>query len=256
MHRPLDYDRVAGAYDRRYVENEYPGIERAVLDFAGELLHGCLLEVGCGTGHWLALLTDRGVRTAGVDRSAAMLGRARHRNAALVRARAEQLPWSSGSFDRVICVNALHHFTDKPAFLAEASRVLRPGGSLMTIGLDPHTGSDRWCVYDYFETTLELDRRRFPASAQLRAWMSEAGFSACSTQETEHLVARHPARAALEQGRLDKTSTSQLAVLSDEQYTQGLNRIRHALQTAEAQGEPFDLVSDLRLYATYGQVEG
>jgi hypothetical protein len=83
--------------------------------------------------------------------------------------------------------------------------------------------------------------------------MSEAGFSASSTREAEHMVTRHPARAGLEQGRLEKTSTSQLGLLSDAQHARGLNRIWHALETAES--EPFGLVSDLRLYATYGYVE-
>jgi hypothetical protein len=36
------------------------------------------------------------------------------------------------------------------SFLDEARRVLRSGGRLMTIGLDPHLGIDRWYIYDYF----------------------------------------------------------------------------------------------------------
>jgi ubiquinone/menaquinone biosynthesis C-methylase UbiE len=41
---------------------------------------------------------------------------------------------ADASFDRLFCVNALHHFRDKRAFVVEARRVLRRGGRMMTIG--------------------------------------------------------------------------------------------------------------------------
>ena len=46
----------------------------------------------------------------------------------------------------------------------------------MTVALDPHTGTDQWWVYDYFEGTLEIDRQRYPSCDQIREWMSDAGF--------------------------------------------------------------------------------
>jgi ubiquinone/menaquinone biosynthesis C-methylase UbiE len=51
----------------------------------------------------------------------------------------------------------------------EVRRVLRPGGRLMSIGLDPHEKRDRWFVYDFFPETLELDLNRFPAIARRSA---------------------------------------------------------------------------------------
>ncbi len=80
-------------------------------------------------------------------------------DAALAHGRAEHLPWRDAAFHRVVCINALHHFGDPLAFLQEARRVLHPGGAVMTIGLDPHTGLDQWCIYDYFEGTLAIDKR-------------------------------------------------------------------------------------------------
>jgi ubiquinone/menaquinone biosynthesis C-methylase UbiE len=76
-----------------------------------------------------------------------------------VRARAEALPWRDATFDRVFCVNALHHFADRVRFFAEARRILKPGGALMSIGKDPHADRDSWWVYDYFPETL-ADRSR------------------------------------------------------------------------------------------------
>ena len=173
---------------------------------------------------------------------------------ALVQGRAEHLPWADAAFHRVVCINAFHHFTDKPGFLAEARRVLHPGGRVMIVGLDPHTGLDQWCIYEYFEGTLAIDQRRYPAASQIRAWMSDAGFADCTTVEVDRLPIRLDGRQALAQGRLDKAVTSQLSVLTDEEYQRGIDRIRKAIESAEARGESLSLTADLRLYATCGTV--
>ena len=98
----------------------------------------------------------------------------------LVRGTAERLPWADASFDRVFCVNALHHFFDARAFVTECRRVLRAGGGLLTIGLDPHTGLDRWWVYDFFPAALEADRQRYASTASIRANSSHRASMTCS----------------------------------------------------------------------------
>jgi len=255
--RRVDYDQIATTYDRRYQQNDYSGVEAALIAFVGERFDQRVLEVGCGTGHWLRLFGDRGSRVTGLDASAQMLAHAKTqapRRAALVQGLAERLPWTRESFDRVFCINAFHHFQDKVAFLTEAMRVLRPGGLVMTVGLDPHAGVDRWYIYEYFENALEIDRRRYPASSQIREWMQAAGFDDCVTREIQHMSVRLTAREALEQGRLEKSATSQLSVLPDGEYDRGIDRVRAAIESAEVRGESLSLGADLRLYATFGAV--
>jgi ubiquinone/menaquinone biosynthesis C-methylase UbiE len=252
----LNYDSVAKDYDRRYLINDYSGVEEALVAFIGRDLTGRVLEVGCGTGHWLRLLTERRSRVAGVDASYNMLEFAHDQapGAWLAQGRAEHLPWANEAFERLFCINAFHHFEDKVRFLAEARRVLEPGGQMMTIGLDPHTGIDRWYIYEYFEPVLEIDKRRYPASSQIREWMQALRFSDVRTCDVQHLPAWLSARTAIEEGRLDRDATSQLAVLTDEQYQRGIDRIHRALESAEPRGETLHLTADLRLYATYGSV--
>jgi hypothetical protein len=84
--------------------------------------------------------------------------------------------------------------------------------------------------------------------------MRTSGFAACVTREVQHLPVRLGARAALEQGRLDKGVTSQLTLLTDAEYCQGLDRVREAAASAEDRGESLFLHADLRLYATFGTV--
>ena len=256
MSASIDYDRIADTYDRRYLNNDYSGVEGAVADFAGQHPNDRVLEVGCGTGHWLRLISRRGIRAAGLDASAGMLARAQahDRRSALVRGEAEALPWTDGSFDRLFSVNALHHFRDRRAFFVNARRVLRRGGRVMTIGLNPHTEVDRWYIYEYFEPVLAMDRARYAASRQIHEWMEAAEFSDCVTREVQHMPIRLSARAAIEQGRLDRTATSQLAILTEEQYRRGIDRIRRDMESAEANGSTLYLTADLRLYATIGSV--
>lgn len=250
--RYADYDQIAQTYDRRYERNEYGGVQQTLMQFVGSQPGLRILEVGCGTGHWLEILQITENYATGLDSSAEMLARAQTLvpGVDLIRGRAERLPWSAGSFDRAFCINAIHHFADKPAFLAEVCRILRPGGLFLTVGLDPHTGMDRWHVYDYFKESLDVDRQRYPSAEQLRKRMSEAGFQNCVTQEVEHWVYQIPASEALAQGRLDKAATSQLSVLTDEEYQQGIERIHANIRRAEEGEQTLFLTADLRLYGT------
>ena len=252
MTRSVDYDHVAATYDRRYDEEPHDGVERSLLNFVGG--SSAVLEVGCGTGHWLALLDSYGFPVAGLDPSRQMLQRAKSRvpNATLKPAHAEQIPWGDASFDRLVCINTFHHFSGRQQFFSEARRVLRTGGGVMIVGLDPHTGLDRWYIYDYFEKTLEIDKGRYPLTRQIRDLMLASGFCRCETVEAQHIPFGFTGREAMERGQLDKTFTSQLTVLTDEEYERGINRIRQDIEAAEARGEQLDLVADLRLYATVG----
>lgn len=125
----------------------YDGVRGALDRFAQGARD--VIEVGCGTGHWLTELLALGVPTVlGIDRSAGMLDRAAHAAAGayLMQGSAEGLPLRAESVDRVVCINALHHFPNPSRFLSECRRVLRSGGGVMTIGLDPHQGNDQWPV--------------------------------------------------------------------------------------------------------------
>jgi len=247
----VDYDAIASAYDRRYQHNDFSGIGRAVTSFVDTKRGARVVEVGCGTGRWLRLLRGRGTRVVGMDASFGMLS---HAPAPVLQAVAEQLPWPRRSIDRVFCVNAFHHFTDAVSFLGEARRVLRRGGRLMTIGLDPHLGIDRWYIYHYFPSALELDRSRYVATSQIREWMHVVGFTDCVAHQVQHLRVCIDARTALEQGRLERSATSQLGLLTDEEYQQGIERIRRDIERDEARGASLDLTADLHLFATFGSV--
>jgi SAM-dependent methyltransferase len=247
--RVTDYDRVAPRFDTRYALYEYAGTRDAVLNFIGattDSAHASLdvLEVGCGTGHWLDVARSSAHRVVGLEPSMLMLAQA---SGLRVRGRAEQLPFPDASFDRIFCVNALHHFDERRTFFAEARRVLRPGGGLMTIGKDPHADRDTWWVYDYFPNTRDIDRQRFAPVRILRGELAHAGFMWAESFEADHIEVVQPAGEAFAKGVIDKTFTSQLSVLTDEEFQTGVERIRSG-------GDDLPLVADFFLFATVGWV--
>jgi ubiquinone/menaquinone biosynthesis C-methylase UbiE len=243
----VDYDLVAHAYDKRYSSRRYEGVAAALHRFISTSRVDRIAEVGCGTGHWLIELQNHVALAVGLDPSGEMLRHARASAPSLrvVRGRAENLPWSASSFDRLFCVNALHHFTDPTAFLLEARRALEPGGGVMTVGLDPHTGADEWWIYDHFPSAIAADRARYPSTTNIREWLLAAGFTHVETTLAEHIRSNHSFESGVELGLLDRQFTSQLMVISDAEYEAGVQRLR-SMQPA--------LCADLRLYATVGWV--
>ena len=244
--RPVDYDGIASEFDRRYTRNQYEGTQSALIQFLGGG-RPATLEVGCGTGHWLALIAPRLETTIGLDPSWNMLERAKQAapQALLVRATAERIPFAAGSFERLFAINAFHHFTDHVAFVAECRRVLRPGGSFMTIGLDPSTGLDRWWVYDFFPAALAADRQRYPTTKRIREMLTAAGFVDAHTSIAQHMPTERTFEDAERLGLMERSSTSQLLVISDDDFASGMRRLRNERPTLRA---------DLRLYATVGHV--
>ena len=100
-----------------------------------------VLEIGCGPGKAIKLLTDTtSVRSvAGIDPSAEMLEQAASINkdsisagrVVLKRASVERLPFESGRFSRVFAVSTFHDWEDRHKGIVEIRRVLRKGGHLV-----------------------------------------------------------------------------------------------------------------------------
>jgi ubiquinone/menaquinone biosynthesis C-methylase UbiE len=95
-----------------------------------------VLDVGCGTGAALAEYRDRGCRVRGADPSPTMLQQARRRlgtQADLRVMQGSRVPFEDGSADLVLLSLVLHALSDRDAdsLLAEAARVLAPGGQVL-----------------------------------------------------------------------------------------------------------------------------
>jgi ubiquinone/menaquinone biosynthesis C-methylase UbiE len=253
--RRVNYDDIASTYDGRYASGVGEGqhtIPAALRRLLRVNVSNRILEVGCGTGFWLSSF-DSDHEVYGLDLSIQMLNRAQKKYPTVACGTAEQIPFQDGRFDLIYCVNAFHHFVGKELFIHEARRLLRSGGRVAMIGMDPHGQRDSWYIYDYFEGTFESDLRRFPPISQIAAWMNNAGFCDVHDSVVERLVNAQYGRAVLKHSVLQKNGTSQLILLSDEAYAAGLNRIRRDLAEAESKRQVLKFDEDISLVMVEGR---
>lgn len=81
MDERVDYDEIAETYDQRYEREVHGGVAQAIVEFVGDDTTSRIVEVGCGTGHWLASLEQRGfTNLAGLDASEGRLAVAGSKN--------------------------------------------------------------------------------------------------------------------------------------------------------------------------------
>jgi len=143
-------DRDVGLFDR------FARLYRAVMPPArrGPLERGLscadrpverVLDAAGGAGRAGRAL-DPDVAVTVVDAAGGMAREARRSGLAAVRGDAARLPVRSASVDAVLVVDALHHVASPTAAVAEARRVLRPGGVLVVREFDPTTRRGRALV--------------------------------------------------------------------------------------------------------------
>jgi ubiquinone/menaquinone biosynthesis C-methylase UbiE len=120
-------------------------VERAVLDVLDGAKVGAMLDIGTGTGRMLSILGPRVGSALGIDRSHDMLAVARANlehekliNCSVRLGDMYGINAESESFD-LVTVHLVLHYADQPGqVIAEARRVLAPGGRLLLVDFAPH----------------------------------------------------------------------------------------------------------------------
>lgn len=167
----------AGRWDAiRSLHVDEAEVEALLLARLGDRPLGDLVDVGTGTGRMLTLLGPKAARAVGVDQSREMLGIARAaleraglRHAVVRQGDMYALPLADASADTVIVHQVLHYAEHPAAVLAEAARVLRPGGRLCVVDFAPH---DLEALRDQHS-----HRRLGFADAEVADWCASAGLA-------------------------------------------------------------------------------
>lgn len=141
------FSRVADDWDSlRALHYSETDIEKAVLTAAGAGPFELVIDFGTGTGRMLALFAGKARRVEGIDLSHQMLTVARSKlqeagagNASVRHGDATASPYPDHSANLVIIHQVLHFLDDPGRALAEAARVLKPGGRLVVVEFAPHT---------------------------------------------------------------------------------------------------------------------
>jgi ubiquinone/menaquinone biosynthesis C-methylase UbiE len=143
---------------------------------------GRLVDIGTGTGRMIELFGPRAEHAIGIDRSPEMLrvARAKLDGAAGVELRQgdiNALPLSDGSADTLILHQVLHFIPAPEAALAEAARLLAPGGQILIVDFAPHQRE---------ELRLQDAHARLGFSdTQIAAWLAAAGVQLEANEDLE-----------------------------------------------------------------------
>jgi ubiquinone/menaquinone biosynthesis C-methylase UbiE len=136
------HTRMADSYAREephYRPENQSRVKANLMRIAARAGTDRMLDIGCGTGFVIDLMRDTFLEIHGIDATRAMLDRVDRTggNVILHEGLAESLPFEDETFDLVTAYSVFHHLADHRPVLAEAHRVLRPGGVLY-VDLEPN----------------------------------------------------------------------------------------------------------------------
>ena len=173
----------AGEWDKiRALHVSEAQVEAAIADTLGEGPFSLLVDLGTGTGRMLELFAPRAERALGFDLSRDMISyaRAKLEHAGLTHAQARHgdlynVPLPDGTADAVILHQVLHFLDDPAVAIAEAARLLKPGGKLLVVDFAPHELE--------FLRDQYAHRRLGFSTDQLKRWFKQAGIAVKSQRE-------------------------------------------------------------------------
>ena len=165
------FDFIAPIYDRMIGPPDTERLQKLLkLPTSGWLLDG-----GGGTGRVSSHLNGLAGNIVVSDLSHRMLKKTREKQVRPVQAHVERLPFADEMFDRVLVVDALHHFCDQQEAIKDLLRVLKPGGRLVIEEPDlNHFGVKLLALAE----KMLLMRSHFYPPQKIQEMISACGYSA------------------------------------------------------------------------------
>jgi SAM-dependent methyltransferase len=203
-----------------------------LLDSAGVEAGQNVLDVACGPAFTAAAAAERGATVRGLDFSEAMLAvaRARHPTLTFDQGDAEALPYADGTFDGVVSNFGIHHAPTPINALAEARRVLYPGGRLaFTVWADQASNIAWKLVFDAIRAKGDMSASKAPPPGgglndpeACRLALMQAGFTQATVSRAGHVWRHADGRALL---HALKAGTARMAALIGAQTPDALAAI-------------------------------
>ena len=184
----------AGQWDKlRALHADETEVEARICELLDVENGDLLVDMGTGTGRVLELLADRFARAIGIDTNQQMLAYARARTQGPSFSHVQvrhgdicNLLLHDGTAEAVIMHQVLHYLPDPRRAIAEATRILKPGGRLLIIDFAAHT-------VDRLRDEFAHQRLGFAAD-QMVSWLRDAGLDVTVHDEIP------PAKAGAEEG--------------------------------------------------------
>jgi ubiquinone/menaquinone biosynthesis C-methylase UbiE len=169
-----------------------------------------VLDVATGAGHTALAFAPLVSKVMASDVTDQMLAEARKlaterglSNVKTARATAEDLPFPDMSFDLVTCRLAAHHFDDPRAFVAEACRVLMPGGVFaivdnispdteILIDLSPAQARQLAQLYNEYEKLRDPSHGRCLGLGEWKVLLADSGFAVTHAETLDQTIEFNP----------------------------------------------------------------
>jgi len=228
-----DYESMAQVYDRgRAFSLDQIAELRVVLTeyLKGENLR--VLDLGSGTGIFAeALAAWFDVSVVGVEPSRAMRQKALEKvggRVSYLGGEAEHIPLADGTFDCAWLSTVLHHVRDRVQCARELRRVLQADGRiLIRSGFGDRLGGVRWLRY--FPSAQNIAAGRWPTVESTAEVFATAGFKVEALHSIPEVVA--PDLSAYYQ-RIAVRASSTLTLIDDDEFEQGIERLRQEVAAA------------------------
>jgi ubiquinone/menaquinone biosynthesis C-methylase UbiE len=181
-----------------------------------------VLELGCGTGHYIcAIQSQTGCSAWGIDPSREMLSQASTQGPGIIWkcAGAENTGLTGVQFDFIFNVDAIHHFQDRTRAFSEIDRLLSDKGTVCIATDSEEIIRNRKPLSTYWPETIDLELARYPRIDTLDGELRRAGLHNLRQAEvstTGWLSDLSPYRAK---------AFSALRLLSEDTYERGLRRL-------------------------------
>ncbi|MCX6620922.1 MAG: metalloregulator ArsR/SmtB family transcription factor [Acidobacteria bacterium] len=168
------FDELAGKFGRQYVPGRsWQGLAETVIQLLPPLV---IADLGAGEGAFAQLLARRAARVIAIDNSEKMVeygsNLAREHGLTNLEYRCgdlEALPIDGASVDAAFLSQALHHAQHPDRAVAEARRILKPGGRIAILDLVKHAFEDARDLYaDLWLGFSEVELRRYLRDAGFR----------------------------------------------------------------------------------------
>lgn len=215
-----EFDRTAAAFADRSA-GRYEAMN--VVEFSQVRPDSIVLEVGSGTGSFLALFDEVAALSIGIDLSYGMLeeARRRHPDHHVIQAQGEALPIGSGAVDLASCAQMLHHVWDPLPLVKEMRRAAGPEGKILIVDQiaterfeeairmsqlesvrDPSHASSRprsgYLTMVRAAGLEVLDERTHEERTSLSKWMWAAEFDRERIDATRNFIERHGHETGME----------------------------------------------------------
>ncbi|MHA6690062.1 ArsR/SmtB family transcription factor [Devosia sp. A449] len=177
------FAKVAGSWDlQQRLHVPEAAVEAAVVAALDGRKVETLIDLGTGTGRMLEVLSDAYKRGIGIDASREMLAVARSRLASSGISHAQvrlgdigDVELNAGPADVIVIHQVLHYFDDPGRMLAQARRLLKPGGEMIIVDFAPHDLE--------FLRSEHAHRRLGLSQTQMSGWAAAAGLEVAAVRE-------------------------------------------------------------------------